>query len=78
MAIFFGNSQNDFWHQAFRDNNAARVAELERENKLLREALMKERKHNHKLQNQLYNENSFPAWDSNIPIAEPNSYPEWE
>lgn len=54
MAIFFGNSQNDFWHQALRDNNAARVAELERENKLLREALMKERERNRKLKDQLY------------------------
>ena len=54
MAIFFGNSQNDFWHQALRDTNAARIAELERENKLLREALIKERERNRKLKDQLY------------------------
>ena len=54
MAIFFGNNQNDFWHQALRDTNAARIAELERENKLLREALMKERERNRKLKDQLY------------------------
>lgn len=54
MAIFFGNSQNDFWHHVLRDTNAAQVAELERENKLLREALMKERERNRKLQDQLY------------------------
>ena len=54
MAIFFGNSQNDFWHQALRDTNAARIEELERENKLLREALIKERERNRKLKDQLY------------------------
>ena len=54
MAIFFSNNQNDFWHHALRDTNAARIAELERENKLLREALMKERERNRKLQDQLY------------------------
>ena len=65
MAIFFGNSQNDFWHQALRDTNAARVAELERENKLLREALMKERERNRKLQDQLYLHNTIAEDISN-------------
>ena len=65
MAIFFGNSQNDFWHQALRDNNAARVAELERENKLLREALMKERERNRKLKDQLYKRNTLAEDVSN-------------
>jgi len=63
MAIFFGNSQNDFWHLALRDTNAARVAELERENKLLREALMKERERNRKLKDQLYQREPFNHWD---------------
>lgn len=65
MAIFFGNSQNDFWHQAFHNYNAARAAELERENKLLREALMKERERNRKLQDQLYRRNTLAEDVSN-------------
>jgi len=54
MAIFSGNSQNSFWYQALCSTDATRIAELERENKLLREALIKERERNRKLKDQLY------------------------